>query len=87
MSDQATAISATAAQHENRRKSTLSETTAKGLGAAGGAATVFYLLGCLKGGQLYYPDDALVYFWLGLLAPAAHVLYRRFNRWAGVEEA
>lgn len=68
------------------RKVTNTQLTAIGAGAAGGAATILYLVGCLKGHQFYPPDDALSLFWAGLFAPAAKVIYERFNRWVGVQQ-
>ena len=66
------------------RKTTTGQVTLIGASAAGGAATILYIVGCLKGHQFYPPDDALALFWAGLLAPAAKVLYEKFNKWAGV---
>lgn len=55
-----------------------------GTGTTGGAATLLYLMGCLKGHQFYVPDDALALFWAGCLAPVAQELLQRLYRLAGV---
>lgn len=68
------------------RKTTLSQAQAMTTGPTMAAATVLWIMGCLKGHQLYEPDDALVLWWLSLLAPTALVLYRKFNHWTGADQ-
>lgn len=83
MSDQG---SAPAPVQDNRRKMTGAQAMALGTGGAGGAATLLWALGCIKGHQFYMPDDALALFWASLLAPSALAFMRKYNHWAGVDD-